>query len=87
MKHPLEKFQFGSLREKWSYSELLELFSCIRKLRMHENVDQNNSDYGHLIRRYIHEMIKHTQIIHRLLPTNCLGMFDHFVTLALKGLV
>ena len=31
-------------------------------------------------------MIKHTQTIRRLLPTNCLSVFDHFVGLALKGL-
>ena len=31
-------------------------------------------------------MIKHTQIIRRLLPTNYLSVFDHFVGLALKGL-
>ena len=29
---------------------------------------------------------KHAQTICRLLPTNCLSMFDHFVRLALKGL-
>ena len=31
-------------------------------------------------------MFKHTQTIRRLLPTNCLSMFDHFVGLVLKGL-
>ena len=31
-------------------------------------------------------MAKHTQTIRRLLPTNCLGVFDHFVGLALTGL-
>ena len=31
-------------------------------------------------------MIKHTQTICRLLLTNCLGVFDHFVGLALKRL-
>ena len=31
-------------------------------------------------------MVKHTQTIHQLLPTNCLSVFDHFVGLALKGL-
>ena len=31
-------------------------------------------------------MVKHNQTIHRLLPTNCLSVFDHFVGLALKGL-
>ena len=31
-------------------------------------------------------MVKHAQTIRRLLPTNCLSVFDHFVGLALKGL-
>ena len=31
-------------------------------------------------------MVKHTQIIRRVLPTNCLSVFDCFVGLALKGL-
>ena len=31
-------------------------------------------------------MVKHTQTIRRLLLTNCLSVFDHFVRLALKGL-
>ena len=32
-------------------------------------------------------MVKHTQTIRRLLATNCLSVFDHFVELALKGLI
>ena len=32
-------------------------------------------------------MVEHTQTIGRLLPTNCLSVFDHFITLALKGLI
>ena len=31
-------------------------------------------------------MVKHTQRIRRLLLTNCLNVFDHFVGLALNGL-
>ena len=31
-------------------------------------------------------MVKHTQTICELLPTNYLSVFDHFVWLALKGL-
>ena len=31
-------------------------------------------------------MVKHTQTIHQQQPTNCLGVFDHFVGLTLKGL-
>ena len=32
-------------------------------------------------------MIKHTQTIGRQKPANCLSVFDHFVGLALKGLI
>ena len=32
-------------------------------------------------------MVKHTLITRRLLPTNCLSVFDHFVGVALKGLI
>ena len=31
-------------------------------------------------------MVKQTQTIRRLLPTNCLSVFNHFVGLTLKGL-
>ena len=31
-------------------------------------------------------MVKHTQVIRRQQPSNCLSMFDHFVGLAFKGL-
>ena len=30
-------------------------------------------------------MVKHTETIRRLLPTNCLSMIDHFVGWRLKG--
>ena len=33
------------------------------------------------------KIVKHTQTICRLLPKNCLSVFDHFVGLALKGLI
>ena len=33
-----------------------------------------------------HKIVKHTQTIRQLLPTNCLSMFDHIVWLTLKGL-
>ena len=32
-------------------------------------------------------MVKHSQAIRRLLPTNCLSVFDHFVRLVLKRLI
>ena len=32
-------------------------------------------------------MVKHTQTIRRQMPTSCLSVFDHFVILALKGLI
>ena len=31
-------------------------------------------------------MVQHTQTIRRLLPMNCLSVFNHFLGLALKGL-
>ena len=31
-------------------------------------------------------MVKHTQASRRLLATDCLHVFDHFVGLALKGI-
>ena len=37
-------------------------------------------------KRQPHKTVKHTQTIRRLLPTNCLSVFNHFVGLALKGL-
>ena len=37
-------------------------------------------------KRQPHKMVKQTQTVRRLLPTNCLSVFDHFVGLALKGL-
>ena len=39
------------------------------------------------LKRQPHKMVKHTQTIHRLLPKNCLSVFDHFVGLVLKGLI
>ena len=33
-----------------------------------------------------HNMVKYTQSIRRLFPTNCLSAFNHFVGLALKAL-
>ena len=33
------------------------------------------------------KMVKHAQTIRQLLATNCLSVFDHFVGLALKGLI
>ena len=32
-------------------------------------------------------MVKHTQTIRQLLPTNCLSAFNHFVGLEIKGLI
>ena len=32
-------------------------------------------------------MVKLTHTIHRLLPTNCLNVFDHFVGLVLKEIM
>ena len=49
--------------------------------------DQNH--FGNIswpFRRQFHKMDKHTQTIRRLLPTNCVSVFDHFMGSALKGL-
>ena len=37
--------------------------------------------------RQPYKMDKHTETICRQQPTNCLSVFDHFVELALKGLI
>ena len=37
-------------------------------------------------KRQLNKMVKHTQTIRRLLPPNCLSVFDHFVELVHKGL-
>ena len=37
-------------------------------------------------RREPNKMVKHTQTIRWLLPTNCFKVFEHFEGLALKGL-
>ena len=41
--------------------------------------------YSYPFKRQPNKMVKHTQRIRRLLPTNCLSVFDHFVGLMLKG--
>ena len=35
------------------------------------------------VKRQLYKMVKHTQTIRRLLPTNFLSVFDHFGGLAL----
>ena len=39
-----------------------------------------------LFMRQTHKMVKHTQTIYLLLPTNCVSMSDHFMGLTCKGL-
>ena len=36
-------------------------------------------------KRQPQKMVKYTRAIRRLLPTNCLSVFDHFVGLGFKG--
>ena len=43
-------------------------------------------DVAKPLKRQPHKMVKHTQIIRRQEPTNCLSVFDHFVGFVLKGL-
>ena len=64
----------------------LVLFSCLMK-----SVDQIETwcckqEFNPLNVNTI-EMIKHTQATCRLLPTNCLNVFDHFLGLAFKRLM
>ena len=37
-------------------------------------------------KRQAREIVKHAQTIHRMLPTNCLSVFDYFVGLTFKKL-
>ena len=37
-------------------------------------------------KRQPHKMVKQTKIIYRLMPMDCLSVFDYFVGLELKGL-
>ena len=50
-----------------------------------EKVSSTNSSFISF-KRQSHKMVKHTQTI-RVLPTNCLSVFDHFVGMAVKGLI
>ena len=47
----------------------------------------NNMECLEPFKRQPHKMVKHTQTICQLLPTNCLSMFDYFVGLAFKGII
>ena len=40
-----------------------------------------------LLKRQPYKMVKHTQTIRRLFPTNCLSVIDHLLGLVLKGLM
>ena len=39
------------------------------------------------LKRQPHKMVKHLQTIRQQNPTNCLSVYEHFVGLALKGLI
>ena len=45
--------------------------------------NQNSKDYA--FKRQPYQIAKHTQTIRRLLRTNCLSVFGHFVGLAFSG--
>ena len=47
---------------------------------------QNGVERARVYKRQPHKMVEHTQKICRSLPTNCLGVFDNFAGLVLKGL-
>ena len=42
---------------------------------------------GTIIKRQPRKMVRYTRTIRRQHPGNCLNVFDHFVGLALKGLI
>ena len=53
---------------------------------LHTNVAVNITQLL-IFKRQSHKLIKYTQTIRCLLPTNCLSEFDHFAELVLKGLL
>ena len=46
----------------------------------------NLNVYYKEVESFIKKLVKHSETIRQLLPTNCLSVFGHFVGLALKGL-
>ena len=46
----------------------------------------NSLKFTEPFKRQPYKIVKHTQTIRRLLPTNCSSVSDHFVGLAFKGL-
>ena len=65
---------------------MIYLFSCGRYWLPRKDVKKLLPPYVNPLSANPQKIVKNIQIIHRLLPTNCLGVFDHFVGLALKGL-
>ena len=58
-----------------------------RTLLLFQQCDTNQLTPQNLFKRQPHKMVKHTQKIRRMLPTNFLSVFDHFVGLAFKRLI
>ena len=69
-----------TLKTLWTPLKYVWPFSKI----MHEKVTWGNA--CKMGKRQPHKMVKHTQTIRRLLVTNFLSVFDHFVGSALEGL-
>ena len=46
----------------------------------------NNQKTLSLLKHQPQQLVKHTQTVRWLLPTNCLNVFDYFVGLAFQGL-
>ena len=57
-----------------------------KSLKDYFDSDMGSQRQPHNFKSQPHKMVKHTETIRRLLPKNCLSVFDHFVGLALKGL-
>ena len=77
------------LYSSWNYhrnGDFLRLSGRFTTFKFQANaiVGWNGLICGWRFKQQPHKMVKHTQTICRLLPTNCLSAFDHFVGLELK---
>ena len=80
---------YGSFWSFWSFMEVfvIQFFSHICLRHIHAN-RRNNWNFAVKMLNPLNanppKMVKHTQTILRLLPTNCLSVLDHFVRLATR---
>ena len=78
----ISPFSIFFLKFRLSDAKTHENFSGKRK----QNIEHCYEGGMESEKRQPHKMVKQTQTIRRLLPTNCLSVFDHIVGLPLKGL-